>query len=299
MANEEKSFQIDDSNFYVVQGWMINKLGLSGNDLICFAIIYGFSQDGKSSFDGSLNYIAKFMACARRTVVNVTSRLEEAGLIHKESGNTGDHESNSYKTNVKYKDGEIIRIFPNNPPSEKNALGWCNNFPSPSAKIAPQYKDSNNYSYKDEKKDINSSDDSFISKEKPAKSNKEPQGIRPSKEEVETFIKERGYHITYQDMDDYYTDYGKYPFWMMISQKKAGKEPPFVKSWKGCCKTFEDNWKRRQGNQPTYRKIDGDDPWVQSMRELSEKAMKEQEKKYAKRRPTKAEHDLLIKQLYS
>ena len=131
-----------------------------------------------------------------------------------------------------------------------------------------------------EKKDINSSNDSFISKEKPAKA-KEPQGIRPSKEEVEAFIKERGYHITYQDMDDYYTNYGKYPFWMMMSQKKEGKEPPFVKSWKGCCKTFEDNWKRRNGDKPAYKEeknpysYDPDDPENKRIRERQLKEMRE------------------------
>ena len=131
-----------------------------------------------------------------------------------------------------------------------------------------------------EKKDINSSNDSFISKEKLAKS-KEPQGIRPSKEEVEAFIKERGYHITYQDMDDYYTNYGKYPFWMMMSQKKAGKEPPFVRSWKGCCKTFEDNWKRRNGDKPAHTEAknpysyDPDDPENKRIRERQLKEMRE------------------------
>ena len=151
MANEPNStFHIDDSNFYIVQGWMINKLGLSGNDLICFAIIYGFSQDGKSSFEGSLNYIAKFMACSRKTVVNVTSRLEASGLIIKTSGNSRDRESNSYRTNVKYQDGEIIRLFPDNPPSVKITPDQCKNYTSPSVKITPQYKDINNYSFNDE-----------------------------------------------------------------------------------------------------------------------------------------------------
>ena len=141
-----------------------------------------------------------------------------------------------------------------------------------------------------EKKDINSSDDSFISKEKPAKTDKEPQGIRPTREEVEAFIRERGYHINYQDMDDYYTDYGKYPFWMMISQKKAGKEPPFVKSWKGCCKTFEDNWKRRNGDKPAHAEekpfnqfeTDWDDPELQ-------RARKKQMERAAERRRLRSE----------
>ena len=34
--------RIRDENFYTVLGWMLNVLGLKGNELIVFAIIYSF-----------------------------------------------------------------------------------------------------------------------------------------------------------------------------------------------------------------------------------------------------------------
>lgn len=45
-----------DTSYFVVQGWMCNQLGLKGNDLLIFAIIYGFSRDGSSQFNGSLSF---------------------------------------------------------------------------------------------------------------------------------------------------------------------------------------------------------------------------------------------------
>ena len=35
-----------DENYIVLQGWMINKLNLKGNELTVYALIYGYSQNG-------------------------------------------------------------------------------------------------------------------------------------------------------------------------------------------------------------------------------------------------------------
>ena len=72
-----------DSNFYTVQGWMVNKLHLSGNELICYAIIYGFSQDGDTLFMGSLSYLQKWMNVTQPTVINTLKSLIKKGLLNK------------------------------------------------------------------------------------------------------------------------------------------------------------------------------------------------------------------------
>lgn len=72
-----------DSNFYAVQGWMVNKLHLSGNELICYAIIYGFSQDGMTLFMGSISYLQKWMNVSRPTVINTLKTLIKKGLLNK------------------------------------------------------------------------------------------------------------------------------------------------------------------------------------------------------------------------
>ena len=59
-------------------------LGIGGNDLLAYALVYGFYQDGKSCFKGSYEYIAGWLGCNRCTVIRVVARLVDAGLLRKE-----------------------------------------------------------------------------------------------------------------------------------------------------------------------------------------------------------------------
>lgn len=89
-------------NSTTIYGWMVNELGLSGNELICYAIIYGFSQDGASSFCGSRKYISKFIgAKSLNTVDKYLDILIEKGLILKTSNIHNGVISNYYKVNLK------------------------------------------------------------------------------------------------------------------------------------------------------------------------------------------------------
>jgi len=86
---------IKDENFYVVQGWMINKLNLKSTELQIFAMIYGFTQDGKSEFKGSLSYIQDWTGVSRPTVIATLNSLINKGLIIKTTFENG--ETNSYR----------------------------------------------------------------------------------------------------------------------------------------------------------------------------------------------------------
>lgn len=72
-----------NNQFYVVQGWMLNELGLTGNELVCYATIYGFCQDGESVFRGTATYIAECVGCSRVSATTILKRLTEKGLIIK------------------------------------------------------------------------------------------------------------------------------------------------------------------------------------------------------------------------
>ena len=78
---------IKNENYYTVFGWMINDLHLSGNNLTTFAVIYSFSQDGKSTFKGSLSYLMEFTGASLATVKRCLFQLEKEGLIYKNSKN--------------------------------------------------------------------------------------------------------------------------------------------------------------------------------------------------------------------
>lgn len=43
--------------FYVVEGWMVEKLNIKGNEIPVFAIIYGFSHNEECAYTGSLKYL--------------------------------------------------------------------------------------------------------------------------------------------------------------------------------------------------------------------------------------------------
>lgn len=74
---------ICNENFVVIQGWMCNELNLKGNDLLVFALIYGFSQDEKSTFKGGRTYIAETFNISKPTVDRALNNLLDAGLIEK------------------------------------------------------------------------------------------------------------------------------------------------------------------------------------------------------------------------
>lgn len=74
---------ITDSNHFTVQGWMRTRLGLVGNELIVYALIFGFSQDGVSEFRGNEQYIEDFTGASHATIGRVKKSLEERGLIER------------------------------------------------------------------------------------------------------------------------------------------------------------------------------------------------------------------------
>lgn len=83
---------VKDTNFITIQGWMRTKLNLKGNELLIYALIYGFSQDGESRFKGSRKYIADWCGCSLDTVDRSLSSLVDKGLLAKYP-HTDDHGS--------------------------------------------------------------------------------------------------------------------------------------------------------------------------------------------------------------
>lgn len=76
---------INNENYYVVQGWMRTELGLSGNALNTYAIIYGVSQISHQEFTGSINYLCGWLGVSRPTVINTLKDLVSKGHLRKKS----------------------------------------------------------------------------------------------------------------------------------------------------------------------------------------------------------------------
>lgn len=62
---------------------MRKELGLSGNELLAYALIYGFSQDGESTFRGSLSYVAEWLGCSKQTAITTLRKLVGKGLVER------------------------------------------------------------------------------------------------------------------------------------------------------------------------------------------------------------------------
>ena len=65
--------EIRDDNYITIQGFMRTLLGLKGNNLLVYAIIYGFSQTTHQAFTGSQAYLANWCGS---TVRGIRKNLE-------------------------------------------------------------------------------------------------------------------------------------------------------------------------------------------------------------------------------
>lgn len=99
--------RIKDENYYQIQGWMINRLGLKGVPLNVYAIIYGFSQDGETEYTGSLQYLCDFCGgVSKPTIIKALSELVEAKYIFKREEFINGVKFNRYKVNL-----PLLKIF--------------------------------------------------------------------------------------------------------------------------------------------------------------------------------------------
>ncbi len=74
---------MQDVQYITIQGWMRTKLDLKGNDLLIYAIIYGFSQVEGQKFTGSLQYLADWCGATKQGVQKNIKNLIEKNLIEK------------------------------------------------------------------------------------------------------------------------------------------------------------------------------------------------------------------------
>ncbi len=115
---------VGSKNYINIQGWMVSEIGLSGNELLVYAIIYGFSQDGEGEFTGSLRYLMDWTGASKNTVMRALVSLEEKGLISKQKITTNGVALCKYK-------------------AISDLNGGCQNGTGGGAKIEPNNKDNN------------------------------------------------------------------------------------------------------------------------------------------------------------
>lgn len=96
-----------EKEYYIhIQWWMAQRLKLSGNELLTYAIVYGFSQDGESAFLGSSKYVSYALRVSRPTAIKALDSLTSKGLIIKTQEKINDVVFNRYKANL-----QVIKDF--------------------------------------------------------------------------------------------------------------------------------------------------------------------------------------------
>lgn len=66
---------------FTIEKFMIERLGLSGNELVAYAYLYDATQQGKDAFVGGYSQIAGAMGVTIPTAYNVLRKLKEKGEV--------------------------------------------------------------------------------------------------------------------------------------------------------------------------------------------------------------------------
>lgn len=133
--------KVRDDNYFMVSGWMLNRLNLKGAALQIFSIIYGFSQDGEGSFTGSLQYLCDFTNSSKNTVLKALKELIEREYIVKTENTINGVRFCTYKTNA-----PVVQKL-NRGSSETALGGGSKTAPGGGAETEPNNKDIDNKSY--------------------------------------------------------------------------------------------------------------------------------------------------------
>lgn len=95
----EKKSKVKDGKYIVIASFMLTELNLKGNELLIYAIIYGFSQtDGMKGFSGSLQYLADWTNSTKQGVIKNLKSLTDKGYITKEESSINGIKYCTYQT---------------------------------------------------------------------------------------------------------------------------------------------------------------------------------------------------------
>ena len=193
---------IKNENYIVIQGFMINELKLKGNELLIYAIIYGFSQDEEQTYSGSLQYLANWTNSTKQGVIKNLKSLIEKGLLQKKE---------KYINGVKFVEYYATKF---NGGIKQSLMGVLNIVYQGSKQSLPNNID-NNIIYK---LDNNIKKENII---------KEKKFIKPTIEEIQEYCNERKNNIDAEHFYNFYESKG----W------KVGNQP--MKNWKASVITWE------------------------------------------------------------
>lgn len=84
---------IKENDYITILAPMVTRLKLSGNNLLIFALIHGFTKDEERFFNGSISYISQWLNISKNSVVDTLKVLVSANYLTKKE---------EYKNGVKF-----------------------------------------------------------------------------------------------------------------------------------------------------------------------------------------------------
>ena len=199
-------------NYFVIQGFMVEELKLKGNELMIYAIIYGFSQAKGNHFTGSLQYLADWTRSTKQGVIKNLKSLLEKGYIKKE-----EYTKNGVKF-VEYYATKFNWVL------NKVEQGYSTEF-----NMGIQQSLPNNL--------IDNIEDNIERKNSKERIKKENTFVPPTLEEVTEYVRERNSTVDPEKFYDYFS----------VGNWTDSKGQP-VKNWKQKLLTWEG--RGNNGNKP-------------------------------------------------
>lgn len=228
---------------------MAEDLKLTGNELLVYAMIHGFSQDGNSVFSGSSAYISRMIGARDSSNVRkILKKLCNKGLIIRVEKLVNGVRLSDYKVNLSTLGENHPACEKNLPTLGENHPGVGGNSPKGWVKITHHNNIDNNI---DNKKETTTNvvvvgetttteqtiepevvENEKVKKEKSSAQKERKIMKRPTVDEVRAKIIERGYSVDAEAFWNYYESNG----W------KVGKNP--MKKWESALVT----WQRKELN---------------------------------------------------
>lgn len=240
----------DKHTFIVILDWML-RLDLDLTETVILAIIYGFSQDGETTFRGSWKYLEYHAKCSRRKVAKSLASLVEKGLIKKNDIYQGGVKfceysactGGAWRAPVVHEMQKVVHEM-----HWGGAPGAPNNIEDNADIFISANRESETRARENElfEGDL---DDIFTMDEAPDPAPKKAPAKRftpPTLEEVTAYCNERGNTINPQNFLDYYAANG----WMVGKNK--------MKDWRAAVRNWETREKDRKNG--TQRHVDPGSP---------------------------------------
>ena len=220
----EQNKMVKENSYINIQAFMVNDLHLKGNELLIYAIIWGFSQDGVSEYTGGLQYLADWTNSTQQGVLKALKKLLEKQLLLKSERRNGIIKYCTYKvTQYETKFNGESRLNKVESPIKQSLITDETKFNG-----AIKQSLSNNLS-----DNINDKLENNIK-------GKQKRFVKPSVSEIQEYCNERQNRINAEQFYNYYESKGWY----------VGKNK--MVDWKACVRTWEQNEKKYTSQNGGY-----------------------------------------------